>query len=182
MFNYQIDLMENFEAIDTKVLSIANGEIVKRKQSTILPMVVGGLGLLLSIVSTEGVALLPEGAARSAGLYVGIALLLAGFVMLCRRKEIFYHVPTNESMLRLSFNFDVKDADKVSRLYEKGDFSGMLKLCVSYNAGMQLNAICNMDASLCFTQLAKFVPYSFVPCTEVRKHDNEEAVKTLVSK
>ncbi len=171
--------MDSFEMIDKKVLSVANGQVALRKDSPVVSLTLGVVGLSLAFAMTEGVDLLPSGMMKNSLFYVGLVLLVIGFVGFCFRKSHFVYVPTNDKMRRVSLDFDMKDMDKVVKLYNNNDFEGLLKISVSYQAGVQLTAIMSSDASLCFTQLSKYVPYSFVPMTDVRKHEGDESVRVL---
>lgn len=172
--------MDFFEMIDKKVLSVAEGQVVLRKDKPVIPLALGTIGLLLAFAMTDGVDLLPNGMAKSSLFYVGVLLFVIGFFGICLRKSHYVYVSTNERMKRLAFDFDMKDLDKVMKMYEANDFDGLMKITRPYQAGVQLTAIVSPDASLCFTQLMKYVPYSFIPVTDVRKYKDDVSVKALV--
>ena len=99
--------------IDKKVLSVANGQVALRKDSPVVSLTLGVVGLSLAFAMTEGVDLLPSGMMKNSLFYVGLVLLVIGFVGFCFRKSHFVYVPTNDKMRRVSLEFDMKDMDKV---------------------------------------------------------------------
>ena len=62
-FNF-INKMDSFEDIDSKILSMVEGEIALKKESFAKPAIMVVLGVSLLFLSSRSVDLLPEGAVK----------------------------------------------------------------------------------------------------------------------
>lgn len=177
-FNF-INKMDSFEDIDSKILSMVEGEIALKKESFAKPAIMVVLGVSLLFLSSRSVDLLPEGALKMVGCFSGLALCVGGMLLSFSRRSRLFHVASNRPLRRIILDFDAKSLDRVVDLYERNDFHSLMEMSHASNAGVRMMVLGLPDGSLCFTQLMKFIPYTFEPVTEVRRHENDMSIRSL---
>ena len=113
-----------------------------------------------------------NGAWTMAALIIGMSLGVYGLIVFLARKPQYVYEGKKSMKIR-EFMFDGDRYNDVEKLYEAGDFSGMM-----------LKILYATDYSIAYSQLYKFSSetYNFEPQTEIRIHKDAECQKinTLV--
>ena len=116
------------------------------------------------------------GALSMALIVIGFCAVSYGAILLFVKKAAFAYNGKAMKLHKLMFNAD-RHAD-VLRLYEAGDFGGMVYISRNSVAKMMLKILVTNDYSVAYSQLYTFSSHShnFEPSTEIREHDADECL------
>ena len=124
-----------------------------------------------------------NGAWTMAALILGMSLGIYGLIVFLARKPQYVYEGKKSMKIR-EFMFDGDRYNDVEKLYEAGDFSGMLDIPHNAANKMMLKILYATDYSIAYSQLYKFSSetYNFEPQREIRIHKDAECQKinTLV--
>ncbi|HOI26840.1 MAG TPA: hypothetical protein PKZ15_05275 [Paludibacteraceae bacterium] len=176
--------MEKMEALDSCILEISKGKIIKKKSSIMIPMVLMVIGGVLMLTNNQKLTLISNDSLMNVLFTVGIFILIIGLVMLFMRKDKYVYLPTGKEVKKYTLDFDVKELEKIIKLYNNREFAKMHDLMVSNNSGIQMTLMGTEDGAVCYSQLLKYIPYSFTPITEVELHEGKDSqqIFELISK
>lgn len=160
--------MADYDSIEERILSVSEGEVVRKRPCLRVPLMVGAWGVLLVILMSERLAVVPAVPLRTIVSYVGWVLVLYGLVLLRRCVPHLYERSSGEKMTQYVLEFDAKQMDQVMWYYESGDYEALVKCCVKSDGGLRLTIVSSSDGMLIFTQMSKFIPYSYEPIEDVR--------------
>ncbi|MCB9017232.1 MAG: hypothetical protein H6544_01320 [Prevotellaceae bacterium] len=171
--------MEKYEVLESDILNIANGQVAKKKRSFLLPAVLMLVGVVSMLVNNQKISAINNDSLTMFLFTVGIFLFFSGFLMLFIRKDRYVYLPTGKEIKRYTLDFDVKELDKIMRLYDNNEFKKMSNLKVAHNSGLQLSLMGTEDGAMFYSQMMKYVPYAFVPATKVELHEGEDSKEIM---
>ncbi|MFA6778956.1 MAG: hypothetical protein WCU80_04125 [Paludibacteraceae bacterium] len=171
--------METYEVLESSILNIANGQVAKKKKSFLLPIVLMLMGVAFMVVNNQRFRVIGNDTLTMALFTTGIFVFFTGFLMLFMRKEKYVYLPTGKEIKKYTLDFDVKELDKIMRLYDNNEFKKMSNLKVAHNSGLQLSLMGTEDGTMFYSQMMKYVPYAFVPATKVELHEGEDSKEIM---
>ncbi|MCQ2224350.1 MAG: hypothetical protein MJZ14_01325 [Paludibacteraceae bacterium] len=160
--------MEDYDSIEERILAVSEGEVVRERPCLRVPLMVGAWGMLLLVLMSDRLALIPAVPLRTIIFYVGWGLVVCGLVLLRRCTPHLYERSSGEPMTQYELEFDAKRMGEVMNYYESGDYEALVRCCVKSNGGLRLTIVSSSDGMLSFTQMSKFVPYTYEPIENVR--------------
>lgn len=169
----------SIKTIEEGIVSFSNGKVScinKFDYKGLIYLALGLAMLCLQIVDEE------NGTLTMFLLIGGIGLALYGLITFLIHKPKYYFgsIP----MKMRTYTFDADRYADFMKLYDAGDFSGMLDLPRSSASKMMLKILVDNDYLIAFSQVYKFTNqgYMFEPQCEIREHTPSECQKinTLV--
>lgn len=167
----------NYNSLETNILEISNGEVVKKRKNYYIPTFLMILGLWLIVFNNKNFSISGNENLTSILFFVGIIIFIAGVLFLFFQKELYIHKPSGKTMKRTQVYFNVNDIDKLKKLYAEGRFDEMSELKKNMDSGCIITFIGTTDGDIYYSQLLKYEPYTFVPCLDAAEHTTEVASK-----
>ncbi len=175
--------MEPYKLLEDDILQISNGKVLKKRQSRPISILLILAGVALMILNTNRFSLMESGTVTTILFFAGVALFIWGIVALFVKKEYYTHIESGKKLKKHALEFDSQEFDKMNRLYGNSLFKEMSTLKKNSQAsGLILKLIGTEDGSIYFSQVLKYVPYSFVPTEQGRMHEGKtsEEIKELI--
>ncbi len=172
--------MTTFQSIDDALFTVGGDDIVLRRKSLVLPLILllGGIALAVWSVTTPA---LEQNASLSAGLMlVGGIAALAGLIMTAvasgPKGRVAVDRNTGERVRRYELFYEAGDKAKLCNALTMGDIRRIALLPRSESSRILLTLYCTKSGSLMIAQVSEYVPHSFEPVTEVYKYAGEHGV------
>jgi hypothetical protein len=176
--------METFELLENKILEIGNGKISKKEKNRINSFLLLLAGIILIIFNNNAIHLFNNEILTSFLLFMGIILLLTGIISLFFKKEKYILTENGKCLKIIKLEFDLNEFQKMHQFYEKNQFKEMAGLKKNEkSAGLILKLMGTDDGEIYYSQVLKYIPYSFVPVNAGKEHTGETAteIKNLIS-
>jgi hypothetical protein len=169
----QTTFMENNESIDQVIENLDKKIVFKTKSSVLLGSVLfltGVASLILYGTYDWGLNNL-----FSQILFVfGLVSILTGLVKFFFRSD--YYVSTENKMKIECFEifFKITEHDKLVRLLESGNITGLKQLNLSATDGLKLLIKATKDGQFCYSQAMAFITNEHVTITQVYKNNSTD--------
>lgn len=157
-----------------------NKELIAKKKSPVTSIIILACGIALFVASV----MLKQ---ASSGLIFPLIITVASIVTIWGifafsfRKKKFYVSATGQEIKVKEFLFNIKDRDKLVRMVESSDFSGIEKLEKSAQDSLKLKVATTVDHNYCLAQVVVFIPYEYVNATNPVKIPAEKAKALFTS-
>ena len=161
--------MENNESIDQVIENLDNTIVSKTKNSVL----VGSVLIIAGVLSLIAYGTHEWGINNlfSQFLFVfGLVGLFVGILKFFFRSS--YYVYTDNKMKIQSFElyFKITEHDKLVRLLERGDITGLKQLNLSTTDGLKLRFKATNDGQFCYSQAIAFITNEHINITQVYKN------------
>lgn len=173
--------METYDTLEDRVLSVSNGEVVRKRPCVRIPLFVSALGVLVVVLMSERLAIVPACVLRTIGSFLGWCIAIYGIVLLAKCTPHLFEKSSGLPMVHYDFDFAADRMEEVMWLYESTDFEKLVSLCVTGDGGLRLSVVASADGTLCFSQMFKFIPYSYEPIEDVRVYRNVEGLMRVLN-
>lgn len=169
----------NNNLLESKILEISNGDVVKKKKNYYMPVFLMILGLCLVMFNVQSQSVEAD-KINTVLFFVGAIAFVAGAAFMFLQKEQYLHKPSGKILKKDQVYFNVNDLDKLKRLYAEEKFDEMANLKKGIDSGCMITFIGSVDAGVYYSQLLKYEPYTFVPCSDAVRHSGETNSKIKV--
>lgn len=162
--------MENYNRlnIETGLIEFAEGKIVEKKKNSLIPMLFCAAGVALAAVGAH------SGLQMVA--YLGYGLIGLGIAAFFVLKDKLIYKPTERVINKRTLGFDLNESKKLISILETKDFKKLSELKRNdNNAGLLLVLYSSPMDSICYAQALQYVPYEYVPVTDILKLDGSDA-------
>ena len=171
--NIHYTFMENNESIDQVIENLDNTIVSKTKNSVL----VGSVLIIAGVISLIAYGTHEWGINNlfSQFLFVfGLVGLFVGILKFFFRSS--YYVYTDNKMKIQSFElyFKITEHDKLVRLLERGDITGLKQLNLSTTDGLKLRFKATNDGQFCYSQAIAFITSEHINITPVYKNSPAE--------
>jgi hypothetical protein len=176
--------METYDLLENSILQIANGKVVKKSKNRVSSLLLLLSGAILMALNTNKFNLIENGTITTALFFTGVVLFIWGLIALFVKKEQYVHVDTGTKLKKYSLEFDSQEFDKITRLYDGSHFKEMVTLKKNSQAsGLILKLMGTENGEIYFSQVLKYVPYTFVPTGHGQIHEGKIAgeIKVLIT-
>ena len=176
--------METYHLLENDILQIANGKIAPKSQNRLSNLILILAGVVLMISNNTKFHLAGNGTVTTVLFFIGAVLFIWGVVAFFVKKKYYIHLETGKKLKKYSLEFDSQEFDKMTRLYNGNRFNEMSTLKKNrQTSGLVLKLMGTEDGDIYFSQVLKYIPYSFVPTGQGQIHEGNTAkeIKELIA-
>ncbi|MCQ2975218.1 MAG: hypothetical protein MJ211_10490 [Bacteroidales bacterium] len=167
----------NIKSIEENITELTNGNVeIQKKFKTkwLGAVVLGILCFILQRIDTQ------NGSLTMFLIVMGIASLCGGIIMFLVKQNHYYY---NGQELKLyELDFDAEKSGEINSLYSAENFEELKKISHKTSSIIKIKILCDDNCKTVYSQMFKFIPYEFKPCTEVKFHNNvnSSAINQLI--
>ena len=101
--------------------------------------------------------------------------VVCGVLMFFFRKSSFVSAGNNQRLTCSEASFQVSELNKLTKLIENGNLTGIKELKTSVSDGLKLRVMATKDGQICLSQVVAYVSSEYVNITAAKQHSAEDA-------
>ncbi len=156
----------NLQHIDRAIYSISN-EIVPRRKSPVVPIILMLAGVGLMVLSSELGRIPDKENIASSTLFFGVSMVaVCGVITLVRllnKRGYPYHKVSRRRMREQVVYFDPVRRKEVTALFERGDLPALDAISSENPSPLMMISYRTSDDKVAVMQLHEYVPHNYVP-------------------
>lgn len=163
--------MEKYDYIEDVILTVDEGNVVKRSKPVLLALVLllaGATLLYLGVVTGETIL-------SSSLLAAGLVVVVACLVLFVVKKGGYVYRPTGQGLKKYKIYIAPDQSFKLQQLLHDKAYGELKGLCQPNASNLSVEIFLSEDREYGLLQSQEFVPYNDVPTTPVIVCRGEEA-------
>ena len=157
--------MENLESLEEKIKNMEDEKIIKMKNNPLYSIVLLVIGVVIVVL---GAAMIQSGSLKILTIASGIIIAVVGLVFVVKNTGSCYiYEPTGKKLKKYKVSLDESDAKKMVSCISNHNFTAVKYMKSGIASGNLLEARGTDDGEVFLFQLSKYIPYEFVPSSQV---------------
>ena len=165
--------METNASMEQVLDNLDKNRVYKTKNSMLTGLILVSVGIT-SLIMYSRLELTSESLMAQFIFVAGAILFTIGIFKIFNRKNYYISANNHQKLKVFELYFNVSERDKLVRLLETGNLSGIKDLNSAVVDGLKLRVMATKDGLLCFSQAIGFVSYEYVNITPVMDHSKAE--------
>lgn len=166
--------MDTKLSIEEALDSTFNQDVKKVRKSPVTAIVYLIIGCCFIVLNYKSYFQNVDFVAPTLILFAVIFILL-GIMMLLFRKKYYVSVESGEKLKTHELFFDIKERDKLVKIFTSGKIEDLQTLQKSTHDGLKLRIMKTANNDLCISQIITFIPYEYVRVTDPKQNSFEES-------
>ena len=165
--------METNASLEQVLENLDKNRVYKTKNSVLTGTILVSIGIG-SLIMYSRLESASESLMAQFIFVAGAILFTIGIFKIFIRKSFYVSAENHQKLKTFELYFNVTERDKLARLLETGNLTGIKDLNAAVVDGLKLRVMATKDGLLCFSQAIGFVSYEYVTITPVMDHSKAD--------